>query len=117
MAYGNKDRAAGGLKQMGLRFFGLQNSGLRNGPANARPTRQTNPFLPRTAVSKFLSPSTMISASREIAGGAAVRASTISASRSIRYCSIGAMRGYGGLAFCAAVGHAAPNVMINATLP
>src|SRR5215831_16604626 len=94
MAYGKRERAAGGFKQIGLRFFGLQNSGLFNGPANARPTTQTKPFLPWTAVSKFFDPSTKISASRDIEGGAAVRASAISASRSMRYWSMGAMLAY-----------------------
>src|SRR5215831_2137150 len=122
MAYGKSDRTAGGFMQMGLRFFGLQNSGLFNGPANALPTTQTKPFLPRTAVSKFFCPSTRISASREIDGGAAVRASAISASRSIRYCSIGAMLAYSDLvssvfAFCAWMGHAAPNAAINTVFP
>src|SRR5579862_608174 len=122
MAYGMRDRAAGGLKQMGLRFFGFQNSGLFNGPANALPTRQTKPFLPWTAVSKFFCPSTRTVASRDIDGGAAVRAIAISASRSIRYCSIGAMVGYGDLASCALVpwawiGHAAANTATNTTFP
>src|SRR5215469_6930917 len=104
---------------MGLRFLGLQNSGLLNGPANALPTTQTKPFFPWTAVSKFFGPSTRISASREIDGGAAVRASAISASRFIRYCSIGAMLGYGELvsgAFlsCACIGQATPKTAISA---
>src|SRR5260221_10675038 len=98
---------------MGLRFFGFQNSGLFNGPANALPTAQTKPFLPWTAVSKFFCPSTRIVASRDIDDGAAVLASAISASRSIRYCSMGAMTGYGGLLFhvvaaFAFFGHAPP---------
>src|SRR5260370_38307491 len=37
----------------------------------------------------------------EIASGAALRARAISASRSIRYCSIGAIVGYGCLGSCA----------------
>src|SRR5579864_2123633 len=107
---------------MGLRFFGFQNSGLLNGPANALPTAQTKPFFPLTATSKFFSPSTRISASRDIDGGAAVRAIAISASRSIRYCSIGAMLGYGDWVPCAFVswawiGHAAPNTATNAMFP
>src|SRR5258708_11955914 len=107
---------------MGLRFLGFQNSGLFNGPANALPTAQTKPFLPWTAISKFFCPSTKISASRDIDGGAAVRASAISASRSIRYCAIGAMLGYGDLVSCAFVscawiGHAAPNTTTNTTFP
>src|SRR5260221_1001979 len=106
---------------MGLRFFGFQNSGLFNGPANALPTAQTKPFLPWTAVSKFFCPSTRIVASRDIDDGAAVRASAISASRSIRYCSMGAMTGYGGLLYCAFVafaliGHPGPQTAANTTL-
>jgi hypothetical protein len=105
---------------MGLRFFGFQNSGLFSGPANALPTAQTKPFLPRTAVSKFFRPSTTISASRDIDAGAAVRASAISASRSIRYSAIGAMLGYGDLVSCAFassawISHAAPNPATNIT--
>jgi hypothetical protein len=62
----------------------------------------------------------MISASRDIDAGAAVRASAISASRSIRYCAIGAMLGYGDLVSCAFVSsawisHAAPNPATNIT--
>src|SRR5579862_2171581 len=103
---------------MGLRFFGFQNSGLLNGPANALPTTHTKPFLPWIAVSKFFFPSTRIVASRDIDGGAAVRASAISASRSIRYCAIGAMVGYGDFASCAfmscaRIGHAATNRAAN----
>ena len=107
---------------MGLRFLGFQNSGLVTGPANALPTAQTKPFLPRTATSKFFSPSTMTSASRDIDAGAALRASAISASRFIRYCAIGAMLGYGELlscagACCAWIGHAAPNRATSKTGP
>src|SRR5512146_3200547 len=107
---------------MGLRFFGFQNSTLLSGPPNALPTAQTYPFLPRTATSKFFGPSTRISASRDIDAGAAVRASAISASRSIWYCAIGAMVGYGdGLAGacvpCAWTGAAAPDRMASARLP
>src|SRR5271156_4717007 len=43
-----------------------------------------------------------------MASGAALRASAISASRSIRYCSSGAMVAYGCLASWAATGHGAP---------
>src|SRR5471032_614982 len=105
---------------MGLRFFGFQNSGLFTGPPNALPTAQTKPFLPLTAVSKFFWPSTMISASREMDAGAAVRASSISASRSILYCAIGDMFGYGDLVSCAFVscawiGQAAPSTATNTT--
>src|SRR5258708_28855464 len=107
---------------MGLRFFRFQNSGLFSGPANALPTRQTKPFLPLTAVSKFFCPNTIISASRDIDGGAAVRAIAISAARAIRYCSIGAMPGYGDLVSCvfvscAWIGHAAPNTASNTMFP
>jgi hypothetical protein len=61
----------------------------------------------------------MISASRDIDAGAAVRASAISASRSIRYCATGAMLGYGDLScafvFSAWISHAAPNPATNIT--
>src|SRR6185437_15796945 len=105
---------------MGLRFLGFQNSGLFSGPANARPTAHTKPFLPGTATSKFFSPNTIISASRDIDAGAAVRANANSASRSIRYCAIGAMLAYGalllcGFACCAWIGHTAPNRATSAT--
>src|SRR6266436_4761160 len=48
---GSTVRAAGGLRQRGLRFLGLQNSGLSNELVHARSTTQTKPFLPSTAVS------------------------------------------------------------------
>jgi hypothetical protein len=76
--------------------------------------------LPWTAVSKFFWPSTKISASCDIDAGAAVRANAISASRSIRYCAIGAMLGYGdsiarAFVSCAWIGHAAPITATNTT--
>src|SRR6266567_3929035 len=51
----------------------------------------------------------MTSASREMESGAALRASVISASRSIRYWSSGAMLGYGVLGSWACVCHDAPS--------
>src|SRR5580692_7314607 len=64
----------------------------------------------------------MISASPEMDSGAALRASTISASRSIRYCSSGAIFGYGAFASCACACHAAAITttsvkLLNAILP
>src|SRR5580693_6793416 len=83
---GKIDRTAGGLKQIGPRILGFQNSGKSNGDIHDLSTRQTKPFLPLTAVSYPRGPSTMTSASVEIDGGAALRAITISAFRSaIRY--------------------------------
>src|ERR1700747_2744197 len=83
---GRMDRTAGGLKQIGPRIFGFQNSGKSNGDIHDRSTRQAKPFLPLTAVSYPRRPSTMTSASVEIDGGAALRAIAISAFRSaIRY--------------------------------
>src|ERR1700683_2110499 len=51
----------------------------------------------------------MTSASREPDSGAALFASSISAFRSMRYWSSGAMVGYGDLASCACARHAPPN--------
>src|SRR5258708_2511392 len=58
----------------------------------------------------------MTSASREMDSGAALRASVISACRSIRYRSSGAMLGYGVLASCACPWHAAASITTNAKL-
>src|SRR5450432_645437 len=92
---GSTVRTAGGLKQFGARSFGFQNCGSSKPASQERSTKQTKPFLPLTAVSYPRSPSTSTSASAEIEGGAAVRASAISSSRAeIRYCPIGAIAGY-----------------------
>src|SRR6516225_837372 len=50
----------------------------------------------------------MTEASCEMASGAALRARAISASRSIKYCSTGAMVGYGCLASCPGAGLGIP---------
>src|SRR5580692_10825050 len=76
---GSTERAAGGLKQIGPRIFGFQNSGLSTGPIQERSTAHTKPFLPFTAVSYPCSLSTRIVASPDTAAGAALRASAISA--------------------------------------
>jgi hypothetical protein len=89
------DRAAGGLKQIGPRSLGFQNCGSSNGDIHDRSTTHTKPFLPFTAVSYPCRPRTETSASRDMDSGAALRARAISAFRSIKYCSIGAMLGYG----------------------
>src|SRR6516164_4134878 len=93
---GRTDRAACGLRHTGARNLGFQNSGSENGACQLRSTRQTNPFLPLTAVRYPPAVNTRISASLEIESGAAVRASVISVSGSlIKYCSSGAMLRYG----------------------
>ena len=48
---GKTERTAGGLKQIGPRILGFQNSGQSNGDIHDRSTMHTNPFLPFTAVS------------------------------------------------------------------
>src|SRR5215472_2908703 len=93
---GRTDRAACGLRHTGARNLGFQNSGSENGACQLRSTRQTNPFLPLTAVRYPCGVNTRISASFDMESGAAVRASVISASGSlIKYCSSGAMLRYG----------------------
>src|SRR3954465_13212217 len=83
---------AGGLKQIGARTFGFQNSGLSLAAAHDRATRQRKPFLPFTAVVYPSVVSTITSASAEIDAGAALRASAISESLSgIRYWFRGAI--------------------------
>src|SRR5215469_2640602 len=83
---GKTDRAAGGLKQIGPRTLGFQNSGASEGDIQPRSTTHTNPFLPSTAVSYPFFPSTRTVALCEIDSGAALRAKAISAFRSaIRY--------------------------------
>src|SRR6516225_6790390 len=74
---GSSVRAAGGLKQFGARSLGFQNSGSLKPAAQERSTKQTKPFLPLTATSYPRLPSTSTSASAEIDGGAALRASAI----------------------------------------
>src|SRR6202030_196747 len=101
------DRAAGGLKQIGPRIFGFQNWGSSNGDIHARSTTHTKPFFPLTTVSYPCRPRTKTSASRDMDSGAALRARAISAFRSIKYWSSGAMLGYGALVSCARVCHGA----------
>src|SRR5215469_6930443 len=92
---GKTDRAAGGLKQIGPRTLGFQNSGASGGDIQPRSTTHTNPFLPATAVSYPCCPKTKTVASCEMDSGAALRAKAISAFRSaIRYSPTGAMFAY-----------------------
>src|SRR5579863_8385028 len=70
--------AAGGLKQIGDRTLGFQNSGSSVSAPHARSTRQRKPFLPVVAVVYPSRPSTITSASFAIDAGAALRASAIS---------------------------------------
>src|SRR5215469_7436910 len=51
LVVGKTDRAAGGLKQIGPRILGFQNSGASAGPIHPRSTAHTKPFFPSTAVS------------------------------------------------------------------
>ena len=51
MNRGRKDRAAAGLKQAGPLALGFQNTGSSKLAVHPRRTMQTNPFLPRTAIS------------------------------------------------------------------
>src|SRR5215472_5274691 len=82
---GKKLRAAGGLKQMGERTLGFQNSGSLVAAPQDRSTRQTKPLPPFTAVVYPACPSTITSAFFEMDAGAAVRASATSALLSIKY--------------------------------
>jgi hypothetical protein len=67
------------------------------------PAMHTKPFVPLTAVSQPLGVSTKTDASFEMLSGAALRASAIAASRSIKYCETGSIVGYGLSASCARV--------------
>src|ERR1700722_6927651 len=112
---GSTVRAAAGLRQIGLRFLGVQNSALSNGFIHARSKMQTKPFLPSTAVSKPWGPRATTAASRDIDAGAAVRANAISALRSvIRYWLSGAMFGYAVLVSSACAHHAPPSTTSSA---
>src|SRR5215470_11161308 len=103
------ERAAWGLKQSGPRIFGFQNAELSiaplvcSGDIHARSTTHTKPFLPSTAVSYPCRPRTRILASRDIDSGAALRANAISAPRSMRYCSSGAIAEGDDLLSCACI--------------
>src|SRR5271154_2189775 len=92
---GTLNRAAGGLKQIGPRILGFQNTGSSTPAVHPRSTMHTKPFLPFTATSYPCRPITITSASAEMDGGAALSANAISALRSIMYCSTGAIFGYG----------------------
>src|SRR5260370_2903461 len=111
------DRAAGGLKQIGPRSLGFQNWGSSNGDIHDRSTTHTKPFLPFTAVSYPCRPRTETSAARDTDSGAALRAMAISAFRSIKYCSIGAMLGYGVFGPCAWDWHTPHSTIASATVP
>src|SRR5579862_4053391 len=76
---GTKVFAAGGLKQIGERTLGFQNSASSVEAPHDRSTRQRKPFVPFTADEYPWGPSTITSAASEMEGGAAVRASAISA--------------------------------------
>src|SRR5579863_4099279 len=76
---GRIDRTAAGLKQPGPRDLGVQNRESAKPAVHDRSTRHTQPFLPSTAGSKPCRVSTRTEASADIEGGAALRASAISA--------------------------------------
>src|SRR5580704_15090639 len=87
-------RAAGGLKQIGPRILGFQNSGSPNGAVHERSTIHTKPFVPFTAVLYPCRSRTITSALSAMLGGAALFERAISALRSaIKYWSSGAMLG------------------------
>src|SRR5208283_2796475 len=91
---GSAERTAGAFRHTGPRIFGFQYPGSSKPLVQDRSTKQTNPFLPVTAVWYPWRVSTMTVASLDIVGGAALRASAISASRSaMRYSSSGAITG------------------------
>src|SRR5215831_17695839 len=115
---GRTDLAACGLRHVGARNLGFQNSGSAIGLCQLRSTRQTNPFLPLTAALYPRDVKTRISASFEIEGGAAVRASATSDSWSlIKYRSSGAMLLYGSTLFCRLSGSVALPDSWPATVP
>src|SRR5215471_4478669 len=111
---GSSVRTAGALKQFGARSLGFQNCRSSKPAVQERSTKQTNSFLPFTAVSYPWRPRTSTVASPEIDGGAAVRARAISSARlAMRYCSTGAIAGYEVWGVCA---RAAPIVVHAATV-
>src|SRR5277367_3762177 len=114
---GTLNRAPAGLKQIGPRILGFQNTGSSTPAVHPRSTMHTKPFLPFTATSYPCGPNTITSASPEMDGGAALSAIAISALRSIMYCSTGAIFGYGVFASCAHAWHAAATTTTNAKLP
>src|SRR5215831_12128683 len=71
---GTIERAAWWFIQSAALTFGFQNSGQSNAAVQLLATRQTNPFLPVTAVSYPCRPRNRIVASRDMESGAAVRA-------------------------------------------
>src|SRR5579864_5858460 len=75
---GAKVLAAAGLKQMGERTLGFQNSASSVAAPHDRSTRQRKPFVPFTVVVYPFVPSTITSAASETDAGAALRASAIS---------------------------------------
>src|SRR3974377_124255 len=93
---------------MGARSFGFQNSGLSNGAIHDLSTTQVNPLLPLTAVSYPCGLRTRTVALSEMATGAALRASAISAPGFIRYSSRLAIRSYGIAPLTAAPGAGRP---------
>lgn len=58
-----------------------------------RPTTQTQPFVPLTAVTYPVLVMTRMVARSEIDAGPALRAISISAARGMRYCETGAIAG------------------------
>src|SRR5215469_10800606 len=71
---GRKLRAAAGLKQMGDRIFGFQNSGKSVAAPQPRSTTHTKPFLPCVLFMNPDRPRTITSASPEMEAGAPLRA-------------------------------------------
>src|SRR5271170_7035063 len=91
---GTKVLVAAALKQCGARNLGFQKFGLSVAAPQPRSTRHMKPFLPGATVLYPSLVSTITSASPEMDGGAAVRASAISAFWSaIRYSLKGAIAG------------------------
>ena len=95
---GAKVLAAAGLKQIGERTFGFQNSGSSVAAPHDRSTIQRKPFVPFAAAVNPFCPRTITSAPSAMDPGAAVRANAISDfSSGIKYSLTGAMAGSGNL--------------------
>src|ERR1700731_2679414 len=84
---------------MGALIFGFQNPGLSNGDIHDLSTRQVNPLVPLAAVSYPCGLRASMVALSEIAAGAALRASAISARSGMRYCSRRAILSQGAAPF------------------
>src|SRR6185437_7406580 len=110
---GAKVLAAAGLKQIGARTLGFQNSGSSVAAPHPRSTTQRKPFVPFTAVAYPPCRNTITSAPSEMDLGAPLRARAISALSGIMYSLNGAIAGYALFFACASAGDVVHPTTIN----